>query len=128
MIGGIDIHLRSWAGDSSLEIATRAIQEFWPNAAFENGLTSDRFDSFGQIPFGELEEIFVYRDLAAADAWDADGAIASLSNTMVHIIVDPGWVTLVIDEKDDLMQSMIEAISSALCDELFPAVALLEAA
>lgn len=118
MIGGIDIHLPTRAGDSSLEVAARTVRQFWPSAVFENGLTGDRFDSFGEIPFRETEELFAYRDATVADAWDAEGAIPSLSNTMVHLITDPGFITIVVDEKAGLMQRMTEVIASALVDEL----------
>lgn len=90
MIGGIDIHLPTKAGASSVEVAVRAIRQRWQRAVFENGITGDRYTDFSQIPFGEIEELFVYRDTRAADAWDADGAIPALYNTMVHIISSRG--------------------------------------
>ena len=101
-----------------MEVAARIVRQFWPNAIFENGLTGDRYESFTDIPFRETEELFVYRDVAAADAWDAEGAIPSLYNTMIHVIADPGYITIVVDEKDELVQRMTEAIASALVGEV----------
>ena len=84
---------------------------------FENGLTGERYDSFPEIPFGETEEVFVYRDLASAAVWDAEGAIPKASNTMIHLIADRGWVTAVVDERTDEMNEIIAAIESELADD-----------
>jgi len=118
MIGGIDVPLRTMAGDSSSEVAVRAIRQEWPLAVFENGLTGERYNNFWQIPFDEIEEIFVYRDSACADVWDAEGAIPAVRNTMIHIVSDDGLITVVVDERDRAMNEIIGAISSALSDDI----------
>ncbi len=128
MIGGIDIEIPTKAGDLSVVVAVRAIRQKWPRAVFENGLTGDRYNKFGEIPFGSLEEIFVYRDSEAADAWDADGAVPELSNTMVHIIADEGMLTVVVDERDAVMEEILAAISSGLSDDILHTPRTLEAA
>jgi hypothetical protein len=120
MIGGIDVAIPTNCGPMSIEIAVRAIRQRWPHAEYENGITGDRYHEFGQIPFGKLEEIFVYRDGAAADRWDADGAIPSLRNTMIHLVADPELVTVVVDERDAEMEAIVTAISSALRDKVPP--------
>ena len=116
MIGGIDVRIPSIADDLSLEVAVRAIRQVWPGAVFENGFTGERYDSFGEIPFGEVEEIFVYRGRAAAEIWDAEGAIPAAPDTMIHLIADPGWVTAVVDQRTDTTNEIIDAIESALAD------------
>ena len=78
MIGGIDIPIPTTAGPNSIEVAVRAIRQKWPHAEYENGLTGERYSQFCQIPFGEIEEIFVYRDHESADLWEAEGAVPSL--------------------------------------------------
>jgi hypothetical protein len=128
MIGGIDIHIRTMAGDRSIEVAVRAVRLQWPNAVFENALTGERYESFWQIPFAEIEELFVYRDAALADAWDALGAVTSVLNTMIHILSDRSTLTIVIDERDGVMERIVMAIESAACDEVFRVPAELEAA
>jgi hypothetical protein len=128
MIGGIDVHLPTRAGGSSVEVAVRAIRQRWPRAVFENGLTGERYDHFRHIPFGEIEEIFVYRDGASADEWDAQGAVPSLHNTMVHIVADEDMITLVVDERDHEMEELIAAIRSGLRDEILYLPAELKAA
>ncbi|HEX4000667.1 MAG TPA: hypothetical protein VHX65_19115 [Pirellulales bacterium] len=128
MIGGIDLELPTWAGDSTLERAVEATRQLWPDAVFQEVLTGDRYDTFDQMPFGGKRQIFVYRDVKAADRWEAMGAVPSLYNTMVHLITDPGFITIVVDEENEFTRQMINAISTALRDDLFCAVALAEAA
>lgn len=128
MIGGIDIELPTWASGSSLERAVLAIREFWPDAVFQEVLTGDRYDTFDQIPFAGKREIFVYRNPQVAKGWDAKGAVPSLYNTMVHLITDPGYLTVVVDKEDNFTRQLIDAIRSALRDDLFCADALPEAA
>ena len=61
-----------------------------PLAVFENSLTGDRYDRFWQIPFGAIEEIFVYRNNADANVWDAEGAFPAVStNTMIDASRNP---------------------------------------
>lgn len=62
MIGGIDVRLPTRAGAVAVQVAVRAVRDHWPQAVFENGDTGMRYDQFRQIPFGELNEVFVYRD------------------------------------------------------------------
>ena len=128
MIGGIDTRLPTRAGDEAVQVAVRAIRDHWPHAVFENGDNGDRYDNFWQIPFGELDEIFVYQDINAAKAWDAEGAIPRLYNTMIHLIGDDDMVTVVVDEKDAAMQEVIATIASALNDVILYRPAILEAA
>lgn len=117
MIGGIDIHLPTSAGECSLETAAHTIRRFWPDAVVENGTTGDRYSAFADAPFQAEREFFIYRDAASADAWNAEGAVPSLYNTMVHILFDPGCVTLVFDEDGELVRRMTDAVAAALAAE-----------
>ncbi len=128
MIGGIDVRIPTKAGELSAEISVRAIRQVWPNAVFEDGLTGEHYDHFWQIPFGKIEELFVYRDSDASHLWDAEGAIPDAYNSMIHIILDPGMLTAVVDERDQEMEAILGAIRSGLMDEIFHVTALLEAA
>jgi hypothetical protein len=130
MIGGIDVPIRTRAGDLSLEVAVRAVRQKWPRAVFENGTTGERYNHFWEIPFGGLRELFVYRDPTAADLWDAEGAIPAASNTMVHLLADEGWITAVVDEKTPEIEEVLAGIRSGLEHALFviPAQFLPEAA
>ena len=128
MIGGVDMHLPSMAGDLSVEVAVRAIRQRWTRAVFEDGITGERYNLFEQIPFGEIEELFVYRDSASADTWDAEGAIPATHNTMIHLIPGDDLLTVVIDEKDDAIEELIGAIKSGLRDEILYIPAEVDAA
>jgi hypothetical protein len=123
MIGGIERRVPTRAGRSALEPAVRAVRQFWPKAVFENAETGDRYDEFWEVPLGRLDEIFVYRDAAAADGWEAEGAVPRLRNTMVHLIADEDAITVVVDEKDSFFAELIDTISSALGDDLFALLA-----
>lgn len=128
MIGGIDVRLQTGAGVESVEVAVRAIRQLWPRAVFENGNTGERYNQFWQVPFGEVEELFVYRDPCAADVWDRSGAIPEAQNTMIHVLYDEGLLTIVIDERTSEMEAAIDAIRSGLNDPILCIPALLEAA
>lgn len=117
MIGGIDIQLAARGVAQPLETAARAILLRWPQAVFENGLTGERYESFPDVPFTELDEIFVYRDGAAANVWDAAGAIPATHNLMIHLIKDEGLITAVVDERDAAMDEMVSAIASGFSSE-----------
>src|SRR5437588_9191969 len=107
MIGGIDIRLPSRAGVESVEVAVRAIRQFWPRAVFEHGGTGQRYGHFRDVPFGEVRELFVYRDAGFADIWDEKGAIPDVLNTMVHVLYDDGLITAVVDERDESINAII---------------------
>ncbi len=118
MIGGIDIRLPTRCGESSVEVAVRAIRQKWSHAVFENGTTGERYADFATIPFGHIEELFVYRDTGAAEVWEAEGAIPAAINTMIHIVPDDDSLTVVVDERDAAMNEIIAAIQSGLSDDI----------
>lgn len=118
MIGGIDIAILTQNSDSGLVAAVRAILQYWPRAVFENGTTGERYDRLANVPFGRLQELFVYRDVAIADAWDADGAIPELYDTMVHLLADDDRITLVVDSTDGPIAELVDAVRSALSDSI----------
>jgi hypothetical protein len=128
MIAEIDVRIPNRAGEKSVEVAVRAIRLQWPRAVFENGDTAERYDYFGQIPFGEVEELFVYRDANAAELWDKHGAVAVARNSMVHVIYDDGLITVVIDDWTEETESILQGIRSALVDPVLTVVALRKAA
>lgn len=118
MIGGIEKDIETNAGDASIEVAIRAIRHEWPNALFEDALSGERFETFEQVPFGVTQEIFVYQDETAYDDWEAMGAVPQLSNTMIHLIHDDGFLTIVFDKLDGTIDKIVSGIQSALKDEV----------
>ena len=118
MIGGIDVHIPTRAGELTLDVAVRVIRQQWSQAVFEDALTGKRFGSFAEIPFRIVEELFVYRDNQAADAWDAEGAVPSVQNSMIHLIPNDDTLTIVMDEAGEVMDGFVKAIESGLHDEI----------
>ena len=118
MIGGIDIQLRTAAGKESLEIAARAMAQLWPDAVFAHGETAEVYDDVWLVPFYELEEIFIYRDSHSAEVWLEKGAVPESLNHMVHLIYDPGLLTVVIDNRGFEMDAALDAIKSGLADDI----------
>lgn len=118
MIGGIDIRIPNRVGPKSVEVAVRAIRQQWPRAVVENGTTTARYDYFWQIPFGDVEELFVYRDANSAELWDKCGAITEAENSMVHLICDEGLITVVIDDRTSETEAIVRSIRSALEDPI----------
>jgi hypothetical protein len=118
MIGGIDIRFKSAAGQESLEIAARAIAQLWPNAVFAHGETGERYDYVWLIPFSEMDEVFVYRESNSADVWFEKGAVPEAYNTMIHVLHDTGLLTIVIDERNQEMDTILRAIKSGLADDI----------
>jgi len=116
MIGGIDIRIPSAAGNESLEKATRAVAQYWPDAVFGHGETGELYQHAFLVPFSELDEIFVYRDDKYANLWLEQGAVQEAYNSMVHILYDPGLLTVVIDERNEEMDMALKAIKSSLAD------------
>ena len=93
MIGGIDIQIPLRPGTPALEVAVRAVRQAWQHAVFENALVGERYNTFSEIPFGTLEEMFVYRQAEDADRWDAEHVI-------VHCPIDLHVVVPVISTGD----------------------------
>ena len=114
MIGGIDIEIATKCGDLGVEFAARAIKDFWPDAVFEDATTANRYDGLDEVPFARMRDLFVYRDSASADLWDAEGAVPEAYNTMIELIADDALLTVVIDEKDGQMDAILAAIRSVL--------------
>lgn len=124
MIGGSDIHIQTGAGKCALEYCIRAAMQSWPQAVFEDGETGRHFDSFWDLPIGDLTEVFVYRDKVAADHWDAEGAIPGLEETMIHLIHQDGSITIVVDDPDSSDTSrLLATIAKGLRTDLFSVTA-----
>lgn len=119
MIGGVDIEIPTRAGRSALDASVRAIRQSWPHARFENSVNGESYDRFSQIPFGQLEELFVYRDEAAKLLWDAEGAVPETANSMIHLIADESAIFVVMDDDTTReMQCILGAIKSFLKDDV----------
>lgn len=115
MIGGVDIEISTRAGRAALEVSVRVIRSHWPRAVFKNAENAERYDQFDEIPFNLLKEIFVYKDEAARDLWDAEGAVSEAINLMIHLIVDGLSLFVVMDDDTtEEMRSVLGVIRARL--------------
>jgi len=113
MIGGTDISIPTFAETPAMDVGVRAILREWPQAVFEDPISGQPFDRYEALPFGHLRELFVYRDQHVARAWEDEGAVPSLANTMIHLLASPTHLTLVLDDLSS--QSMHRILSAIRC-------------
>lgn len=120
MIGGVDVDIPTRAGAIALEAAVRAIRRVWRHATMEDATTGEAFRQYEDVPFGQLSEIFIYRDQDAKRMWDDEGATPKAFNTMIHLITDEEGLTAVVDDEDaEEIRIILAAIRSLLSDEVF---------
>lgn len=125
MIGGEDIVIPTSAGTEGIDCCIRAIYRMWSNAVIENPINDDVYTKYTAICFNGLSEVFVYRDEAVKAEWDAHGAIESLHNTMIHLLLEDDSITLVVDIKEEAgMKKYLEEIKPVLKSELLNSIAL----
>src|ERR1041384_793360 len=99
--------------------AVRYVLDRWPAAVIQDGDTARRFDSFADMGFGHLREVFLYRDEHAFQSWERLGADAANANQMIHLLASPGQFTIVVDAlEDDLEDVGAASIARGLCDRL----------
>jgi hypothetical protein len=90
MIGGIDIVLVAPAGVPLADVIVRRMAETWPDGLFEDVDADHSFplvDPSLAFRAGQSKEFFVYRDAAAAESWEQDGAVAENANSMIHFLI-----------------------------------------
>jgi hypothetical protein len=118
MIGGADIVIEYpgvMRASGGLDIAVRRIAARWPDFVIQDATAGNRFDSYSQIPFASLSEVFVYRDSLALESWKELGADPSNANSMVHLIADDCGLTIVVDDRTNpTMLSIIREIRDLL--------------
>ena len=113
MIGGLEVRF-DIISPFTLEIAIRAIKQIWPTLVVED-IDGIKYSQFDMFPFLS-QEVFVYRDEEAFQAWDG---IKENINSMVHLLVDTDSLTVVFDERDRTIDSILAAIRSLSSDPLF---------
>lgn len=130
MIGGTDICIPTRARTTALDVCVRVIRRAWPHAVFEDAVTGAVTERYEALSFRRLSELFVYRDRQIADAWEEAGAIPSLKNTMIHLLISPTELTVVLDDPNSPpVSEIVASIKSGLrMDILNLAAKLKEAA
>jgi len=120
MIGGTDLIFPTKAGTTALDFCLRMIHKEWPEAIYEDAITGKNLDDYHSTSLAERSELFVFRDMAVAREWDNRGADPSLENTMVHIILSDGYLTLVVDDPSEaIMKRILTAIQNGLHNDCF---------
>jgi hypothetical protein len=115
MIGGEDFIIPVTTGPLALELAVRAVHSTWPQAVFEDAETGRRFPKMASIPFTKCKEIFIYKDAQAADQWEELGADKTLIDTMIHLMISSGSLTVVVDHNPSKsMKSLVAQIKEAV--------------
>lgn len=115
MIGGTDITIETNAGSAAVETAVRLLQQRWPQAVFEDARTGAKRGRCFVLSGTGDEEVFVYRDEDIAQEWDDKGADPELANTMLHLLLKEGILTIVLDDPSDpFMIEYLESLRNAL--------------
>lgn len=114
MIGGTDILIPATGDAAALDVCTRILRHFWPRARFEDAVTGDKYEEYGEIPLGCVRELFVYRDAQAESDWDADES-STPENSMVYLILSSDFITVVLDDPDAAeMRSIVASLRISL--------------
>ena len=132
MIGGVDIVIPTGAGPrDAMIVSLRLIKRIWPDAVVEDA-DSDSGDRTvigdGALIPEMLTDAFVYQNLEMALKWDELGAEPELADTMIHILVRDGGVTVVVDDPDlESARRFISGMRSALRMNIFAMASPLKA-
>lgn len=114
MIGGTDIVIPATGDPAAFDICARIIRRYWPHARFEDAVTGNKYEQYGDIPLGGVRELFIYRDAHAEAAWDADDA-NSPANSMLYLVLSRDSITLVLDDPDSAeMRSLVASLRTSL--------------
>lgn len=114
MIGGTDIAIPAAGGSATLDLCTRIVWQFWPQARFEDAVTGAKYQQYAEIPFASLRELLIYRDAQTESAWDAGDANAP-ENSMLYLILAKSSITVVVDDpRTEAMRSIVESLRASL--------------
>lgn len=100
-IGGYDTPFRlppNTSFDKIICIVIDVIKNWWPAL------------SYIDIPEDGYREAFFYKDLHTRETWDRYGATRSNETHMIHIVIEPNYLTVVTSKPTD------EPIASILAD------------
>lgn len=114
MIGGVDIVIPAVGDAAALEACARIVQRYWPHAAFEDAETGEKYSRYSDIPLARMHELFIYSNAETEVGWDA-GHDDVPPNSMLYLILSPGFVTVVLDDPDATnMPAMLESFRTIL--------------
>jgi hypothetical protein len=123
MIGGIDIVLVAPAEVPLADVIVRRMAETWPSGLFED-VDADRSyglsDPWVAIHAANSKEFFVYRDAAAEESWEQNGAVPENANTMIHFLIGGllsgkhrlRQMTIVCDQETDELKQLVSDLKN----------------
>jgi hypothetical protein len=118
VIGGTDIIIPAVGDPDTLDACVRVVRRRWPNARFEDAVTGEKYERYGDIPLGRVRELLAYPDSQAEAAWDS-GSPDTPPNSMLYLILSEGFVTVVLEDPEAAdMQAVLESIRGIQRDRL----------
>jgi hypothetical protein len=125
MIGGHDIIIDVPPHAPVAHLILERIERLWPNARFRDAEEEGHYaihDPQALIRGERSKEFLIYRDLAAVEAWDREGATPANLTTMLYFIIrdDPAGrdslreVTLVCGKKSREIRRFIDDLTKSL--------------
>lgn len=124
MIGGTDIILPIHEQTEALDLVVRAVLRLWPHAVIEDVDAEEVLPPYEFINFHGRSELLVFHDQGAADKWDELGADPSLNDTLIHVLLSEGELTLSLDdEPSPKVKMFVQSLRKALRQDLFTAKA-----
>jgi hypothetical protein len=118
MIGGTDIAIATRAGHAALELGLRTLHRRWRSAVFEDGESGERREGLRDFPVGRTSEVLVYMNADSVAAWDREGAMPGLADTMAHFLLDDDRLTIVVDRPDSPeMRAVVDELRYGLLEQ-----------
>lgn len=119
MIGGHDISFPTHAAAQVAEGVLRTVCAVWRQGVVENAETSE-IVSLTSIATQTLPcELLIYKNIAAKQAWAANGATSENTNSMVHLIRGQDSITVVVDDPHAVeMSALIKAIRDHVSQDI----------
>ena len=84
-----------------MNFIVQSLRVYWPNLVVQDADSVAPFSSNSNIPYNQLNEIFIYLDHNSYESWSLEGAIEENLNKMIHVIEDEFQLTLVVDDVDE---------------------------
>ncbi len=109
MIGGIDVVV-ACVPHIAKRTLVGVLLEHWLAAVLEDARSDGLPARLDLVDPASLpDEILIYKDAAAKDAWDREGASDVNADTMIHVLSAEDAVTLVVDERQGSETAKIAA-------------------
>lgn len=136
-IGGTDVVLRAPRHQPLGDVILRTCRRHWPDCVFQDAGEEQIHSLQESIVWNRgvaSKEFFVYRDRAAAEKWNVEGASPANAETMLYFIIDDAGndtkfleVTAVCDNLSPMMKQVVRDLGGSFQD-LVQIASIVEAA